>query len=244
MLKPVDQNFKKYCVSSDGSFLKKVRSIGGGGAAVMYMGLFIAVAAILLVFVSGDVLGSGAMAVVIATAVAGLTLGIVGAMLSRKRLATYLEYFSSISGYSPAELQEFDREVQESNCRYDSMDKKLGKNSAAFSWVVTKNWFKPINSGPVRIQDLAAAFYVGELHYNRINYVQTLIMVDTKGKLSGVQGWSYNREDTDNFVKELAKLNPELITSRKFRFNDREYDIGVNPEEAVALYCSIKNDNV
>lgn len=243
MLKPIDQDFKKYCVSSDGSFLKKVRSIGGGGSATMYMGFIIAAAAVLLAFLSRDVMEGSAMAVIIAVAVAGLILGIAGTVLSKKRLTTYLEYFSSISGYSPAELQEFDREVQESGCRYDSMDKKLGKNSASFSWVVTKNWFKPINQGPVRIRDLAAAFYAGELHYNKCHYVQTLIMVDVNGKLSGVQGWNYNREETDHFVRELAKANPALITSRKIRFNDREYDFGVNPEEAAALYRSIKNAN-
>lgn len=240
MLKPVDENFKKYCVTKDGSYLKKIRSIGGGSAALTAAGFLIAGICALLIAATKDVVTAEGLTLFAAVAAGSALLAIIGIFMRRRRIRTYLEYFSKKSGYTPDQLKEFEREVLEPDSCYDTVSRKLAKNSAAFSWVLTEHWFKQMDHIPIRIEDMAAAFYMNGITYKKIQYGKSIFFVLKDGTIHDVYNWQYDKEGTARIVEELRKRNPLLIPAKSVRAGEEVYNCLEQPERVAELYRSAR----
>lgn len=241
MLKPVDEKFKKYCITADGSYLKKIRSIGGGSAALLATGFLIAGICILLIVATKDVVTTEGLTLFAAVAAGGVLLGIAGIVMRQRRIRTYLEYFSKKSGYTPEELKEFDREVLEPGSFYDTVHANAAKNSAAFSWVLTEHWFKQMDHIPIRIEDMAAAFYMNGIMYKKIQYGKSIFFVLKDGTVHDVFNWQYDQEATVSVIGELRKRNPLLIPAKSVRVGEEVYNCLEQPERVAELYRNARD---
>ena len=128
-MKQMDEAFRKKCISKEGSYLEKRRSIGGVGAGIV-AGSAVLLAAAILLFLMLAASGDTDLIVMGAVLAGGIGLFclafiLLGIVMNKKRRSGYMEYFVKHAGYSREELEAFDREVLLPDTLYSTTDGKL-----------------------------------------------------------------------------------------------------------------------
>ena len=237
-MKQMDEAFRKKCISKGGSYLEKRRSIGGVGAGIVAGSAVLLAAAILLLLmmaasgnadliVMGVVLGGGISLFCLAFILLGI-------FMNKKRRAGYMEYFVKHTGYSREELEAFDREVLLPDSLYSTTDGKLRSNSALACDLVTRNWLSMAIHEPVRVTDVAVAFYSDEVAYASNKWEHVMFVLLSHGELVHQQ---CKEEYAMDLIQELKKRNPGLICSRCFKVDGKLVDCIKEPKQAARLYC-------
>lgn len=244
MAAPVDLKFIK-TNTKDGSYLKRCRNKGGGGLALITIGAMLAAIdlffGVLLSIYIG--LSSEQMLVLFCAAVAFVVIFIVpGVLLHKKRVASYLEYFSKKSGYTPEQLTEFDREVSSPGAILVSPYESTGKKANNFNGVMTTHWCKfAANSNEIiRLVDIAAIWFDPKPYIDNHLYDPCLWLIDSQGHMTRLFAKEAPAKD---IIAEIAKRNPKTITARKFAYGEQEYDAQNMPKQVAALYRSVYEEH-
>lgn len=241
MFKVMDQKFLKKC-TMDGSFLKKCRSIGGIGAGLSAIGMML-IAIGLIALVMGGASSSktgessmfiGSAIVCLVLAVIGIPLLLLGNSLSKKKLRTYLSYYSKKSGYTEEQLTGLDQEAVSPDTMYYIAQGKLQSNSAPLCSLITKNWLvMPFMF--IRAVDTAAIFFEKEPYYKGGKRDDSLFILHTNGSLY----FHSCKEDISTFIiEQIKKRNHAAIVVRRFKVQDQVFDCMQQPEEVAKLYAS------
>ncbi len=241
MFKAVDEKFIKMC-TKDGSLLKKIRSIGGGGAALAAIGgmfIFINLIAIFAMVATQNHTGekfldAGMLMRLLSPIIIWLILIFLGMSMTNKRANKYISYFLKKSNYTEAQLQEFDKEVLEPSSSYYVINsKKLVRNSVLFSIVVTRNWLKAVGIPPIRLEDIAAMFFEERITYKNQRWDDSLFILLSSGELTR---YTYVHAQSKAAIEQVVNRNPYTINARHIQVGDQTYDCVNQPEEVAELY--------
>lgn len=237
-MKQMDETFRKKCISKEGSYLEKRRSIGGVGAGIV-AGSAVLLAAAILLFLMLAASGDADLIVMGAVLAGGIGLFclafiLLGIVLNKKRRSGYMEYFVKHAGYPREELEAFDREVLLPDTLYSTTDGKLRGNSALSCDLVTRNWLSMGIHDPVRVTDVAAAFYADEVAYAGNQWEHVMFLLLSHGQLVHQQ---CKEEYAMDLIQEIKKRNPGLICARCFKADGKLVDCIKEPKLAARLYC-------
>lgn len=240
MAAPLDSKFIK-SNTTDGSYLKQCRSKGGGGLTLITLGAMFTIIDLFFGILLGIYIGlsSGQILVVFCVAAAFVVILIVpGVLLHKKRIASYLDYFSRKSGYAPEQLTEFDREVLSHDSVMVNLYGSTGKKASSFNGVMTAHWCKfAANSNEIfRLVDIAAIWFDPKPFIDNQLCDPSLLLIDSRGRLTRFFAREAPAED---IIAEMSKRNPKAITVRKFIYGEQEYDAQTMPEQVAALYRSV-----
>lgn len=237
-MKQMDDKFRKKCISKEGSFLQKQRSIGGLGAGIIAaagMLLFIALLLLAMCVASGEQqMITAGLVVLGGISLVCVLFILLGMSMRKKRSANYMEYYTKRTGYSREELEAFDREVAQPDSVYGTADGKLRSNSALLCEVVTKNWLIMSVKNPVRLVDVAAVFYEQEAYYAGSKWNHIMFVLLSHGELLHQECKEAYAMD---LIGEIKKRNPGIIGARCFKADGALVDCIKEPKKAAQLYC-------
>lgn len=240
-IEPMNQELKEK-LTKNGSHLNFTRNSGGGaGPALITLGAFV------LVF--GVLIGGGlAVLEVVAGGIISIAIGVLGGgfciykgiSMSKKQKSAYIEYFMEKSGYTKAELDDFDREVLEAGTAVINVCRKMDDEGCRQCGILTKNWIQlpymlPIQYSALwKISDVAACWYEVEGAKSReLEIKPSLIFIQKDGKDVVIEV----DETVGNFVAaEMAKRNPKMISRRFISFDNKNYDAIHDKMEVAAAY--------
>lgn len=243
MIHIVDEKLREK-MTKDGSHLKQTRAIGGAGAGMIAAGICFAGIGVLFAIMMGmaNMLSGGLMLGGICIAI-GAILGIPGYYLKKKRVGSCMAYYTKKSGYTEAALKEFDAEFQNGEVILISNKKKLDKRGIIEAGVLTKHWCKfpfmmPMSYSAIyHVDDIVAMWYQDTyVQIEGVDIMGALVMLDCHGKLTGQP---CNKAMTQDLIEQIAKRNPKIITTRKFVYENMNYDVISQSKEVVALYKAI-----
>lgn len=242
MVREVEGELKKKLMK-DGSHLKKIRSLGGGGAALIATGIMLIVICWMIAAAMMPISKSIAPTLILGAAgtIAGLLFVLLGEGSKRKRVSNAYSYFTKKSGYTETQLKEFDQEFQDGPTLFISPSKKLDKVTLRDGAVFTKHWVKLpymnpiIYSGLYRTDDVAAVWYENEpFYYGVQRHDPSVITINIQGELKMS---CLKREAADEFIDEVLERNPNAVRYRTFATQaGHAVDALSNPKAAAKAY--------
>lgn len=240
MAPAVDSNFIK-SNTRDGSYLKHCRKKGGIGMGMIAVGAMLAGATAFFGVSLGAAmeLPPAQTAVIYGTAAAFVIVFIIpGVILHKKRLATYLDYYSKTSGYTTEQLKEMDKEVNSADSVLINPYVKASKLATSLSGVITPHWCKFSGNYKeiFRLADIAAIWFDKGAFINNQQIGPTLFFIDSRGQLTYHLAQEAPAMET---IEEITKRNKKTITVRNFTYDNREYDAYKMPMETAELYRSV-----
>lgn len=245
ILQKGDKRRERYL--KDGDVLRRMRDVGGGGKGCMAGGITLLVFAVLLG--APSLLASLKAALVVGGffGIPGLLLILLGRSMQKKKLKNYLSYYQEATGFDEQELKKVEQEIMApdmimiGNVPEENRQGASEKNPQ-ISCMITAHYFvAPMLMGESyirRIEDMILATYSQEIPGTG-GYKHGLVFLSKKD-MDAYMNAFLTREVCGEVIRALQAKKPDLITSQRFEYGGRKFDVITDGKEIARVFESGK----
>lgn len=239
-----DSAYKKLIKKGNGSVLKGLRAVKGGGrgciaggGVLLGFGLVFGIPILIAGIAEGALADFITAAVLIAP---GLLAMVIGFILRNKRNSSYMEFYQKETGFSEEELKQVDRELTSDNVQMIGYVKfgAASKRDRAVACFITDNYFVTEWYYVRRIEDMVAAAFSDS------EDVWGLVCLSSRDKEAWFETYNVQADRKQELCMEIIaalKSRKEIISTQFFTLNKKKYDLRKNSRELLADLEALAN---
>lgn len=229
-------------MEKDGSVLKYMYSVEGGGLGLIAAGLVLLAfdvmlsAALWMVMEPGSILCIG-----LGIGIPSVLMIIGGVFLQKRKVSGWLKAYAKGSGLSEEEIRSADAEFHEPGTVLFSLEKGKDSNSLKKMGFITAHYirFPGISPCLYRISNLTACFYTKSLPFREDGHDHALVAygMDENRVYTAI---SYNEKAGQEIVEAVEARNPLVITAHRFAYEGKKYDAVQGVGDVIRLQKQIR----
>lgn len=241
-----NEKLKKKMLSMDGSVLKYMHSVAGGGKGLVAGGAVLLFFCVLLavLIVPGMKFGTGLM-VCICLCLPGLLMVVGGRFMQKRRMNNWLKTVAKRTGYSEEEIRRIDEEFKQPGTVLFSYTKGKDTNSLKKMGFITAHYvrFPGVGYDIYHLQELAACLYTENyIHGNGEHDRAMVAYAMDKPEVYQCYGLEKSsKKACTEIVEAIEARNPLVITAHQFSYEGKNYDAVQGRQEVLELQRRLRS---